>query len=156
MSKSFNKTILDGRLTRDPEMSYTKGNTAICKFSIACNDDYKAADGSKVEKVSFFNVECWAKLAETMQKFLKKGSRVLVCGKLEQDRWVNDQNVNKSKVKITAQEINFLSPASENSGGNAAGASAESGGATPEPKTAAGGVSFEPSGNTAADNEVPF
>ena len=103
--KNFNFTGIEGRLTKDPEMT-TAGELQICKMSIATN-------GFKEGDVSFFDVTCFKKLAETCGKYLKKGSHILVSGELKQDRWKNKEGQNRSKVAIIANNVNFLSPKKE-------------------------------------------
>lgn len=106
---SFNFVIQDGNLTRDPEFSVIASGTNLCKFSIAVNKKYKVASGELKEDVNFFDIECWGKLAEICNKFLKKGSRVLISGELKQDRFQDKDGNNKSKIKIVASQVQFLS-----------------------------------------------
>ena len=101
MSKDANHTMLIGRLTRDPELSYTKSNLAICKFSIANN-------GIKDDDVNFFNVTTFDKLASTCAQYIKKGSKILIEGRLKQDRWENEAGEKRSSVNIIAFSIQFL------------------------------------------------
>jgi single-strand DNA-binding protein len=115
---SINISIIDGNLTRDPESAYTQNNTAITKFAIANNKKYKDKSGELKEQVSFIDVECWGKLAEVAQKYLVKGSRVLITGEIVQDRWQDKETqANRSKVKITASKIDFIG--SKKEGGEA-------------------------------------
>lgn len=103
MAYDLNTCILIGRLTRDPELRYTPGGDAICKFSIANNR------GNRDEDVSFFNVVAWGKIAENVNKYLNKGSQVCVEGSLRQNRWEDSNTGQKrSTVEINAGRVHFL------------------------------------------------
>ena len=103
----INKTILIGRLTKDPEMSYTKSNKAICKFSIASN-------GKTKDEVSFFEIVTWQKTAENCNTYLSKGKQVCVEGRLKQDRWKDKNGYNKSRIVINAEIVQFTSNGKSN------------------------------------------
>lgn len=99
----INEVVLVGRLTQDPELSYTKGNnTPICKFSIANNQT------NEDKYVSFFDVVTWNKIAENCNKFLKKGSRVIIEGRIEQNRYQDNNGQNRSKIYIVANKVQFI------------------------------------------------
>jgi single-strand DNA-binding protein len=123
---SYNKAIVVGNLTRDPELRYTPGGSAVCDFGVAVNEKYTDKQGQKVETVHFFDIVAWAKTAELVSQYCKKGSLVLVDGKLTQERW-DDKNTGKkmSKVKIVAERIQFLN--------SRAGGGQTDGGQAPEP-----------------------
>jgi single-strand DNA-binding protein len=123
---SYNRVIVVGNLTRDPELQYTGGGQAVCKFSIACNERYTDKSGQKVEKVHFFDVTAWAKTAELVSQYLKKGRSALVEGKLAQDRWDDkDSGAKRSKVYIVAERVQFLGGKPEGEGAAGEGAPAE-------------------------------
>ena len=107
--RCFNKVILVGNLTRDPELRYTSGGIAVTNFSIAVNRAYTTKSGEKKEEVSFFDIAVWRKLAENCGEFLKKGSAVLVEGRLKEDRWEGEDGNRHSKVKVEAYDVVFLS-----------------------------------------------
>ena len=96
----INNVILIGRLTKDPELNQTSTGTNICKFSLAVN-------GYKKDDVSFFDVITWNKLAETVNTYVGKGSRVCVSGTLRQERWEKDGK-KFSKVVVNANTVQFL------------------------------------------------
>ena len=100
----INKIAIVGRLTRDPETSYTKNQLCVCKFSIAVNGMKKGNE----DNVSFFNVTVWNKVAENCGKFLSKGSQVIIDGRLEQNRYTDKDGSNKSVVGITANQVQFI------------------------------------------------
>lgn len=141
---SYNKVILVGNLTRDPELRYTPQGSAVCEFGIAVNEKYTGQDGQKVEKVHFFDIVAWQKTAELVTKYCKKGTPLLVDGKLIQDRWQDQQSgQNRSKVKITAERIQFLGQR-------------PNGQAAPAPAAAPAGQGQVEEPYVAPDPELPF
>lgn len=123
---TLNEVRLIGNLTKDPE-SRAAGSHTIASFSIAVNRRSKGADGQAKEDVSFFDCEAWNKTGELVMQYLKKGRSVLVCGRLQQDRWESQEGQKRSKVKIVADNIQFLGAKPEGEG-NAVGAGAGDGG----------------------------
>jgi single-strand DNA-binding protein len=107
---TFNKVILVGNLTRDPELSYTPGGSAVCKFSLALNEKYKNKQtGQDVEKVHFIDVTAWMKTGEMVAQYFHKGDPILIEGKLQQDRWEDQATQQKrSKVYVTAERFSFI------------------------------------------------
>ena len=104
----MNKVILIGNLTRDPELTETASGIAVCRFSIAVSRDYAGADGNR--ETDFFNITVWSKQAENCGKYLKKGNKVAVVGRL-QNRSYDDKDGNKRYVTdIIADEVEFLTP----------------------------------------------
>jgi len=137
---SFNKTIIMGNLTRDPELRYTPQGTAVTDMAVAVNDGY----GDK-KTVIFVDVTAWDKQAESCCGYLKKGSKVLVEGRLTQDEWEDRETGKKrSKMKVTAQFVCFLGGKGE----------AESGGGS----RASGGKSAPPAADSGFEDtdDVPF
>jgi single-strand DNA-binding protein len=104
----FNKIILIGNLTRDPEVRYTPQGTSVCNFGIAVNRKYKQGDELK-EEVTFINVVVFGKQADTCGQYLNKGSSVLVEGRLQERRWETDEGQKRSKYEVVAQTVRFLS-----------------------------------------------
>ena len=104
----MNKVILVGNLTRDPELSETPSGIAVCRFSIAVSRDYANAEGNR--ETDFFNITVWRGRAENCGKYLKKGNKVAVVGRL-QNRSYDDKDGNKIYVTdIVADEVEFLTP----------------------------------------------
>ncbi len=104
----FNKIILIGNLTRDPEVRYTPQGTSVCNFGIAVNRKYKQGDELK-EEVTFINVVVFGKQADTCGQYLNKGSSVLVEGRLQERRWETEEGQQRSKYEVVAQTVRFLS-----------------------------------------------
>lgn len=104
----MNRVIIAGHLGRDPEIRYTPQGKAVCNFSIGVNRRYKGADDQEKEEVSFFDIECWGRTAEVAAEHLRKGRPVLLEGRLKQERWEAQGGVNRSKVVIVAESVQFL------------------------------------------------
>lgn len=103
------QVIVDGNLTADPEIRKTNSEKTVANFRMATNHDWGAKNGHRL--VSYFPVECWERLAENCGRYLKKGSRVTVQGELREDRWIDPEGKNRSRVKIMARSVRFDSPA---------------------------------------------
>ena len=103
---SLNSILVEGNLTRDPELKTTPKGTSVCSFSVASNRFYKQ-DQEYQKEVSFFDVETWAKLAESCAEYLEKGRGVRVVGRLKQDRGQDQEGNPRSKVKIVAEHVEF-------------------------------------------------
>lgn len=109
-------TIL-GNLTRDPELKYTPKGTAVCQVGVAVNTSFQGQDGQKVEKVSFIDCVLWKGAAETLAKYLTKGSPVFLTGRLEQETWEDKQTGDKkSRLKVQVQEFRFVGGKREGDG----------------------------------------
>ena len=120
MSRDLNHVALIGRLVRDPEIRYTAGGQPVTKFSIANNVTYMQNNERK-NFVNYFDVNVWGNQAVNCEKYLKKGSQVAITGNLRQNRWEDKTTKQiKSKVEITANSVQFLSPVSgdKNVGGS--------------------------------------
>lgn len=108
---STNAVFLMGNLTKDPELRYTGNGTAVAKLGLAVNDRYKKGDEWE-EKAHFFNIVVWSKQAESCAQHLKKGSKVLVEGKLQWSSWETETGEKRSAVDVRADRVRFLSSAS--------------------------------------------
>ena len=134
---SFNKVILLGNLTRDPELRYTPQGSAVCEFALALNYVYtNKQTGQKVEEVSFIDIVAWGKTGEICAEYLKKGRQVMIEGRLKQDRWEAQDGKKMSKVRVTAENVQFVGsrPAGEGGGGGGGpkGAGAAPSGGSPD------------------------
>jgi single-strand DNA-binding protein len=113
---NLNSVLLEGNLVRDPEISYSNNSLAFCRFSVATNRYYKQ-NNKYEQEVSYFDVKTWGKQAEICNEYLKKGRGVRIIGRLKQDRWKADDGVNRSKVVVYAEHVEFkpqYNKASEN------------------------------------------
>ncbi|MEW6409523.1 MAG: single-stranded DNA-binding protein [Nitrospirota bacterium] len=105
---NYNKVILIGNLTRDPEIRYTPNGTSVASFRIAVNHRYRQGEEMK-EEVCYIDVVVFGKQADTCGQYLNKGSSVLVEGRIQERRWESEEGQKRSKHEIVAQTIRFLS-----------------------------------------------
>jgi single-strand DNA-binding protein len=106
---SFNKVILAGNLTRDPELRYTPKGTAVAKIGLAVNRTWTAEDGQKKEEVNFIDVEAWGRQGEVIAQYMKKGRPLLVEGRLKLDSWEDKTTKQKvSKLKVVLESFSFI------------------------------------------------
>jgi len=103
---NLNSVLLEGNLVRDAQIRTTSKGTKVCTLTLASNRFYKGEDDIEKE-VSFFDVSCWGRLAESVFAKGKKGSGVRVVGRLKQSRWVDTDGKNRSKVYIEAEHVEF-------------------------------------------------
>jgi len=118
----LNRVFLLGRLTRDPELRYTPNGTAVADLGLAVNDDYKAADGSWRERTCFVDITVWGRQAETSCEYLSKGRQALIEGRLQLDTWETNEGQKRSKLKVTADRVQFLGGPPRDGGGRSGGA----------------------------------
>ena len=104
---SFNRVILVGNLTRDPELRYIQSGMAVTDIGLAVNDRRKTANGEWVEETTFVDVTVWGRTAETVCEYLTKGSPVLFEGRLKLDTWEKDGQKH-SKLKVTCERMQML------------------------------------------------
>ncbi len=112
---NVNIVILVGNLTQNPEVRYTPQGTAVAQLRLAVNRNYRTKDGEQKEEVCYVDVETWGRQAETCGEYLKKGRSVLVEGRLVYDTWESKEGQKRSKHKVRANRVQFLS--SPGSGG---------------------------------------
>jgi single-strand DNA-binding protein len=151
---SFNKVILLGNLTRDPEVRYTPKGSAVCDLGLAVNRQYTLDSGEKREEVTFVDVVLWARLAEIAGEYLKKGRPVFIEGRLQMDSWEDKQSGQKrTKLRVIGETMQLLGSRPSSAGAADAGEGSRSappaGKTTPPPKPA--GDAAEPD-----DDEIPF
>jgi single-strand DNA-binding protein len=115
---SFNKVILMGNLTRDPELRYTPKGTAIAKVGLAVNRVWTNEAGEKKEEVTFVDVDIFGRTAENVGQYMRKGRPILVEGRLKLDQWDDKQTGQKrSRLGVVAETVQFLGSAPGNEGG---------------------------------------
>jgi single-strand DNA-binding protein len=137
---SYNKVILIGNLTKDPEIRYTPSGTPVANFRLAVNHKYKQGEDLK-EEVCYIDIVVFGKQAENCGQFLNKGQSVIVDGRLQERRWETEDGQKRSKHEVVAQTVRFMPKRGESA---VQSAKAEPGPEEVEP--AVGG----------ADNDVPF
>lgn len=104
----LNKVMLIGRLTRDPEVRTTPTGQSVASFAIATNRAWKDKQGAKQEKVEYHNIVAWRKLAEIIQQYVKKGSRLYIEGRLETRSWNDQTGVKKYRTEVVADNMIML------------------------------------------------
>ena len=115
---SINRVVISGNLTRDPELRQTAGGMAILKMGIAVNDRRKNSQSGEWEDVpNFFDVVLFGTRGESLSRFLNKGSKVAIEGKLRWSQWETPEGDKRSKVEIVADDIEFMSSRGEGGGG---------------------------------------
>ena len=108
MANDLNRVFLIGRLTKDPELRFTQSGTPIANFSLANNRTYTTSAGEKTENVSYFDCIAWSKLGEVIVEYCKKGGRIGVEGRLQQNSWVDKDGNKRYKVEIVVDNFQFL------------------------------------------------
>src|SRR6478609_11722195 len=141
---SFNKVILVGNLTRDPELRYTPKGTAIAKIGIAVNRVWTNEAGEKKEEVTFVDVDVFGRTAENVGQYMRKGRPILIEGRLRLDQWDDKQTgQKKSKLGVVAETVQFLGGATGGGEGGAASAPAPARRAAPAAAAAPAGEPLE-------------
>ncbi|MFO0970981.1 MAG: single-stranded DNA-binding protein [Candidatus Saccharimonadales bacterium] len=123
MTKGFNKVILMGNLTRDPETRQTPNGQSVTNFALAVNRTWKGQDGSTQEQVSFIDCVAWGRTGEVIAQYMQKGRPILVSGRLDQRSWDQDGQ-KRSKVEVIVEDFNFVGGG--NDGGGFSGGSSSS------------------------------
>src|SRR3954462_10378599 len=145
---NFNKVILAGNLTRDPELRYTPKGTAIAKLGLAINRTWRNEAGETKEEVTFVDVDAFGRTAETIGQYLKKGRPILIEGRLKLDTWEDKQtHQKKSKLVVVLETFTFLDSGGTRDGGGDMSSSAppaprprpQAPAAPPPPNTGGGG-----------------
>jgi single-strand DNA-binding protein len=105
---SFNKILLMGNLTRDPQLSYTPSNTAVVDFGLATNRKWTSKDGSQKEETCFVDCRAFGRMAENVNKYMKKGMPLFVEGRLTFDTWTGKDGQKHSKHRVTVENFKFI------------------------------------------------
>jgi single-strand DNA-binding protein len=152
---SFNKVILAGNLTRDPELRYTPKGSAVAGFSLAVNRTWKTESGETKEEVSFIEVEAWGRQGEVIAQYMRKGRPLLVEGRLKQDTW-EDKNTHQkqSKLKVVLESFSFIDSKGAEGGGGPSDAPRRS--APPSSPKTPSAPSEGGDAGAAEEDDVPF
>jgi single-strand DNA-binding protein len=148
---SFNKVILLGNLTRDPQLSYLPSQTAVIDFGMAMNRKWKAQDGTMKEDTCFVDCRCFGKQAETINKFCKKGNPLFVEGRLTFDSWTAQDGKKMSKLRVTVEAFQFVGAPNQGGQGGRTGQAPAPQNAAPQEEEMG---SFE--GNAPPNDDIPF
>ena len=106
----LNKIMLIGNLGRDPELNFTAEGTPVTKFSLSVNRRYKTCTGELKEETEWFNIVTWRQLAEICERYLHKGSKVYIEGRLTQRKYSDKTGVERIAVEVIASDMQMLSP----------------------------------------------
>lgn len=106
--RGFSKIVIAGNLTRDPEMRSTASGSTVCSFAVAVNRTYRDSSGEQKEQVSFFNCSAWGKLGETINQYAKKGSGILLSGRMDIRPWEDKDGQKRTSAEITVEDFNFI------------------------------------------------
>ncbi len=165
---NLNRVMVMGNLTRDPELRYTPNNTAVVSFSLAVNRRFKDPQGEWREETDFIDCEMFGRRAEIINQYVKKGRPLFVEGRLKLDRWEDRDGNKRSKLKVVAENFEFID------GGSGGGSGASSGGDydqsrpayQPEPAGGGGGRAYgsgpppqqqqQPPHPTMEEDDIPF
>jgi single-strand DNA-binding protein len=149
---SFNRVIIAGNLTRDPELRYTPKGSAVANFSLAVNRTWKSESGESKEEVSFIEVEAWGRQAEVIAQYMRKGRPLLVEGRLKQDTW-EDKNTHQkqSKLKVVLEGFSFIDSKGPDGGAPSEGPRRSAPAPAKPPESTEGGEAA-----AAEDDDVPF
>lgn len=157
---SFNRVILMGNLTRDPEIRYTSGGTAVTDIGLAVNDRRKGSDGQWVDETTFVDVTLWGRTAEVAGEYLSKGSPVLVEGRLKLDTWQTNDGQKRSKLHVVCERMQMVGPRGGGGGGGGGGGrppqQRQQNDAYSQPDPQADAYGEPPSGGGAPDDDIPF
>jgi single-strand DNA-binding protein len=153
----FNKVILMGNLTRDPQLRYLPSNTAVCDFGLAVNRTWRDRDGNQREEVCFVDLSAFARQAEVINQYLSKGRPMLVEGRLKFDSWTAQDGQKRSKLSVVVENFQFVGPregGAQGGGGydRVAGGHDQAGPAGSSPDAEAP----EPEGAPPTGSDIPF
>lgn len=151
---SFNRVILMGNLTRDPELRYIPSGTAVTDIGLAVNDRRKGPNGDWIDEVTFVDVTLWGRSAEIASEYLTKGSPALIEGRLKLDSWESDGQ-KRSKLKVIGEKLQLLGGKGDGSRGNsgyAQGSGSSQNTAHSRQQPASQDTYYDSGGN----DEVPF
>lgn len=160
---SFNKVILMGNLTRDPEMRVTPNGMAICKIGLAVNRQFTTQDGERREEVTFVDIDAFGRQAEVIAKYMSKGRPILIEGRLRLDQWETPQGDKRSKLGVVCENFQFVggredgggSPR-EGAGDDRAAPASRSGGSRSGNSENSGSASGGSGSDKLDDDDVPF
>ena len=161
---SVNKAILVGRLGRDPETRFTGGGQAVANFSLATDRSYKDRNGETQKKTEWHKIVAWGKLAEIIQKYVKKGSLIYIEGRIETREWQDKEGQKRTSFEIVASNFRMLGGRADGAAAGAGGGSHRSGGggdfddqSGPEESYGGGGGGHtQSSGPEISDEDIPF
>lgn len=152
MAGSYNRVILVGNLTRDPELRYIPSGTAVTELGLAVNDRRKTASGEWVDETTFVDVTLWARTAEIASEYCSKGSQVMIEGRLKLDTWESKEGEKRSKLRVVGEKLLLLGGRGGSGGGGGRGGASQQ---TAADEAAYGGDEFGGGPPAAAGSRRP-
>jgi len=113
---NYNKVFLIGNLTRDPELKYTQGGTAVCEFGLATNRTWRTPQGEQREETTFVDCAAWGRTGETINQYMSKGRQIFVEGRLRYDSWEGQDGRKRSRLSVVVENFQFLGGRGEGGG----------------------------------------
>lgn len=147
---SFNRVILAGNLTRDPQLSYLPSNTAVCEFGMAINRRSRDKDGNQRDEVCYVDVTSFGRQAEVVNQYMSKGKPFLIEGRLRYREWTNKEGQKRTKLEVVLESFSFID--SGGGGGQRGQSAGPPRGRTAEPESGPPMDDAPP----AADADIPF
>ena len=120
MARGFSKAIIMGNITRDPELRSTPNGAQVCSFTVAVNRTYKDSSGAQQASVSVIDCSAWGKAGEIIAQYAKKGSGIMISGRLDQRSWEDKEGQKRSRIEIVVEDFNFIGGADGGNGGGSA------------------------------------
>ncbi len=154
MAVAINRVLLGGNLTRDPQVRFLANERAVANFGLAINRRFKGADGQMKEEVTFVDIEAWGRTAELVGQYLTKGRACFIEGYLKLDSWDDKDGQKRQKLKVVADNVQFLDSGNRGGDGRAPAAEGEPAGDMPAPSPSA--KPSRPAPAPAGDDEPPF
>ncbi len=145
---NFNKVMLMGNLTRDPQLSYTPNQTAVVDFGMAINRKWTGQDGQSRDETCFVDCRMFGRRAEVVNKYCKKGNPLFVEGRLTFDSWEAQDGTKRSKLRVTVENFEFI--------GGGGGGAASGGGAGQAAQSYGGGAPASSAQPPVGDDDIPF
>ena len=156
MARGFNKVVLMGNLTRDPELKSIPSGQQVTSFSLAVNRTWNNANGEKQEAVDYIDCNVWGKPAEIINQYMSKGSAILVSGRLQQRSWEQDGQ-KRSKIEVVVEDFNFVGGNSDGGGSGSYSAPKSESSSSSETKSTKKEESSNDAGNEPINlDDIPF
>ncbi len=155
---SYNKVLLMGNLTRDPELRYLPSNTAVVNIGLAINRQWRNQQGEQQEETTFVDCESFGRQAEVINQYLRKGRPVFIEGRLKLDQWQDKEGQNRSRMKVVIESFQFIDSRGDGEvrGGDSGGGAQPR--SRPAPRAAGGGAAAPPADAHAPmdEDDIPF
>ncbi len=147
---NFNRVILIGNLTRDPELKYLPSNTAVCEFGLAVNRRWRDRDGNQQDETCFVDVAAFGKPGEIINQYMSKGRPILIEGRLRYDSWTNQEGQKRSKLSVVAENFQFLGGRGDGDGPGPGARASQGGGRSSDSPP------YDPEPGPPSGDDIPF